>query len=217
MSYILEALKKAEAERKGGVMRATPMLPPIGPASRNPQPWRRPLPWMALAGLSITLACAAWFAVTRSKGVSTPPPPAPVAQPAQPVVPPAPPPPLAAAQPKHAEPEVEKIEPAKPKEKPVKKRAEKKAPVAAPEAKTAQATETPLPTLRELPENLQREIPPLKVGGYIYSGNKADRSVLINQRLLHEGEEVAPGLLLEKMLPNGMVLNYRGQRYRTGY
>ena len=119
--------------------------------------------------------------------------------------------------PEQTEPEVEKTEPVKPKEKPAKKRAEKKATPAATEPKAAQTAEPPIPTLRELPENVQREIPTLAVGGYIYSGNKADRSVLINQRLLREGEEVAPGLVLEKMLPNGMVLNYRGQRYRTGY
>jgi len=72
-------------------------------------------------------------------------------------------------------------------------------------------------TLRELPPQIQREIPAMTVGGYIYSGNKADRSVLINNRLMREGDEVAPGLVLEKMMPNGMVLNYKGYRYRAGY
>lgn len=88
---------------------------------------------------------------------------------------------------------------------------------AATETKAAEPASPPPPTLRELPDNIQREIPQLSVGGYIYSGSKADRSVLINNRLMHEGEEIAPGLTLEKMMPNGMVLNYRGYRYRTGY
>jgi general secretion pathway protein B len=87
------------------------------------------------------------------------------------------------------------------------------------ESKPAPAApvEPPLPGLRELPEQIQREIPTLAIGGYIYSGNKADRSVLINNRLMRDGDEIAPGLQLEKMMPNGMVLNYKGYRYRITY
>ena len=57
----------------------------------------------------------------------------------------------------------------------------------------------------------------MTIGGYIYSGNQSERSVLINKRLLHEGEEVAPGLVLEKMLPKEAVLSYKGHRYRISY
>ena len=68
-----------------------------------------------------------------------------------------------------------------------------------------------------MPQQVQNEIPQLSVGGYLYSTNRADRSVLINNRLLREGEEIAPGFVLEKMTPKGMVLNYKGYRYRTSY
>ncbi|MDB5764669.1 MAG: hypothetical protein JWQ21_3664, partial [Herminiimonas sp.] len=71
--------------------------------------------------------------------------------------------------------------------------------------------------LRELPENIQREIPALTISGYIYAGNPADRSVLINNKLLREGDQVAPGLTLEKMMPKEAILNYRGYRYRVSY
>ena len=74
-----------------------------------------------------------------------------------------------------------------------------------------------LATLHDLPAALQAQIPPLKVGGYIYSTNQAERSVLINNRLLAEGDEVAPGLILERMLPDGMVMRYQGYRYRMRY
>ena len=57
----------------------------------------------------------------------------------------------------------------------------------------------------------------MTIGGYIYSGSRADRSVLINNRLLREGDEIAPGFMLEQMMPNGMVLSYKGYRYRTSY
>jgi general secretion pathway protein B len=92
-----------------------------------------------------------------------------------------------------------------------KKRAESAA------ATQVSAAEMPTPALRELPDAIQREVPAMTIGGYIYSGSKADRSVLINNRLLHEGEEVAPGFKIEKLMPNGMVLNYKGTRFRSGY
>lgn len=71
--------------------------------------------------------------------------------------------------------------------------------------------------LRELPEPIQRSIPHVTVGGYIYSRNPADRLLLIDKVLRHEGEEVAPGLLLEKLLPREAVFSFKGYRYRVPY
>ncbi len=111
--------------------------------------------------------------------------------------------------------------PVRPKERIAAQAPEKKARPKNDGAKPPQASATPsdppVATLRELPDQIQREIPPLAIGGYLYSGNRADRTVLINKRLLHEGDEVVPGLTLEKLMPNGMVLSYKGYRYRTSY
>lgn len=71
--------------------------------------------------------------------------------------------------------------------------------------------------LRDLPEPIQRSIPPVTVGGYIYSKNPADRLLLVDKVLRHEGEEVAPGLLLEKLQPKEAVFNFKGYRYRIPY
>jgi general secretion pathway protein B len=79
------------------------------------------------------------------------------------------------------------------------------------------AEEEKLPALRELPEAIQRSVPPLVFGGYMYSKNPADRLLLIDKALRHEGEEVAPGLVLEKLLPKAAVMNYKGYRYRVPY
>ena len=72
-------------------------------------------------------------------------------------------------------------------------------------------------TVRDLPEQIQREIPQIIVGGYIYSKNPADRLLLIDKALRHEGEQIAPGLTLEKLLPKAAVMNYKGYRYRVPY
>ncbi|GAB3415734.1 hypothetical protein GCM10027318_32390 [Massilia agilis] len=74
-----------------------------------------------------------------------------------------------------------------------------------------------LPTLNGLPDAVRRDVPKVAFGGYMYSPNPADRLVLVDKTLRHEGEEVAPGLMLEKLLPKGAVLNFRGYRYRVPF
>ena len=77
--------------------------------------------------------------------------------------------------------------------------------------------EDPVLSLRELPEPIQRQIAPLAIGGYIYSKNPADRLLLVDKVLRHEGEEVGPGLTLEKLQPKSAVFNFNGYRYRVPY
>jgi len=79
------------------------------------------------------------------------------------------------------------------------------------------APEDSLPFLQQLPDAQQRDIPRVTFGGYMYSANPADRLLLVDKTLRHEGEEVAPGLVLEKLLPKAAVMNYRGLRYRVVY
>jgi general secretion pathway protein B len=71
--------------------------------------------------------------------------------------------------------------------------------------------------LRQLPDAVQSGLPRVSFGGYMYSANPADRLLLVDKTLRHEGEEVAPGLVLEKLLPKAAVMNYRGVRYRVAY
>jgi general secretion pathway protein B len=71
--------------------------------------------------------------------------------------------------------------------------------------------------LLALPEVIQREVPKVVFGGYIYSQNPADRLLLVDKTLRREGEEVAPGLVLERLLPTAAVMNYKGYRYRVPY
>lgn len=88
---------------------------------------------------------------------------------------------------------------------------------AAPAPAAAPVADDTLPSLRELPGSLQQQIPTLAMGGYIYSKNPADRLLLVDKVLRHEGEEVAPGLVLEKLQPKSAVFNFRGTRYRVPY
>lgn len=92
-----------------------------------------------------------------------------------------------------------------------------RAPDPAPVARALEPAEENLRTLQQLPEAIQREVPRVSVGGYIYSPNPADRLLLVDKMLRREGEELAPGLVLERLMPKYAVMNYRGTRYRVGY
>lgn len=235
MSYILEALKKAEAERRSGTAPSLHTPHSFAPARTARAWWRHPVTW---AGLVVLLATGAvvWQltrpaappvqlaaapapapAAPQQPAAAVPPPPAPAPAPAVSAAPPEPRPATAEVKPE-AKPKPDPKPQPRPKPTPRKQESKASPTDAKPaEAKPAEQTAAPVPPLRELPEHIQREIPPLQIGGYIYSPAAADRSVLINKRLVREGDEVAPGLTLEKMTPSGMVLNYRGHRYRSSY
>jgi len=230
MSYILEALKKAQAERQLGDAPTLHSPPPVAALQPAPGASRKPL----LVGLGVGALAVAAGALMLWRQAPSPAPVlpaavAPAALPAAQAAPAqapakavaaasapldtlevsAPPPPRAesrAAEPRPAEPK-----PAK---------AQSSAPVrqnAASPATVAAAPEDSLPFLQQLPDAIQREVPRVTFGGYMYSANPADRLLLVDKSLRHEGEEVAPGLVLEKLLPKAAVMNYRGYRYRVAY
>jgi general secretion pathway protein B len=225
MSYILDALKKAESERNlGAVPDLHAQAYADAPEHARTGAWRKPWLWIA-AGIvaAAAVAIALIRPWTAAPITSAPQPPA--ASPVAAV--PAPAPALAAAPPATAQtpPQTSRPAPTPVAKKTAVPASPKAATASAPAAKPAtppappapQADNTPIPTLRELPDNIRQEIPKFSTNGFLYSANKADRTVLINQKLLHEGDQVAPDLTLETLTPGGMVLNYKGYRYRTSY
>lgn len=73
------------------------------------------------------------------------------------------------------------------------------------------------PALASLPESLRRELPPLVAGGAMYSDTPANRMLIINGQLWHEGDKVAPELTLEQIKLKGAVLSYKGQRFSINF
>ena len=191
MSYILEALKKAESERHLG---SAPSLH-AQPAQPNRTSYVRIALWAGLAALLVVGIVVGWLNWPRPRSQAT------RSAPQQAIVVPAPAARTAAL------------------EGPLFAPAPKPAQVAEPVAPPPRSApiEESLPSVRELPAALARELPPITVGGYIYSPDPAERLLLIDKNLRHEGEEVAPGLVLEKLLPKSAVMNYRGYRYRVPY
>jgi general secretion pathway protein B len=52
-------------------------------------------------------------------------------------------------------------------------------------------------------------LPPLTISGYIHN-NQSGNLAMINNKLVHEGEEIYPGLFLIKILENSAILSYKG-------
>ena len=81
------------------------------------------------------------------------------------------------------------------------------------------AETTPVPAvmrMNELPASVRQALPTMAISVHAYSDDPKVRLVGINNRILHEGDEVAPGLKLEQITPEGMILDYREYRISHG-
>jgi general secretion pathway protein B len=214
MSYILEALKKAQAERQLG---STPGLHAVPPVAAQQQGRNLAPLLLGVGGLALAAAAGAYFYLRAGDAVRVQPAPQAVAaRNAQPA-PAQQPAPVSTAAPQPAA--VAAPVPV-PVAAPVSARAGPTpatipSPVRAP-APAADA-DASLPTPRELPDGVRAGLPQPALGGYIYSDNPADRLLLVDKNLRHEGEEVAPGLVLDKINAHYAVMNYRGTRYKVPY
>ena len=235
MSYILDALKKADAQRQRESMpglHAKPVRIVFARAAAPPA-WGY-WPWLIAAILA--LLTALWWGDSKPPPHDTPAPASVVTTPAIPATPvPVPtaklPVAAAPAPASSVSPETNRVE----------------APAQTPPARTtartagpprpARAQEQPRATPRPLPAaanaNANASAPPapaeppagvappdapkLQVSGSSYSENPAYRMLILNGRLYREGEEVAPDLLLEQIRPKSAQLKYKGQRYSISY
>ena len=240
MSYILDALRRADAERERGSVpgiHAQPAM--LGEADiETSRPARRGL-WLGAGfGLGLLALMAWWFlghdaprpvaepvAATPMPITPAPPPPpvlaapAPLTAPAPAVVaapaPASPPPAPVAEAPRKPPPKVA-VAAAKPTAAASKPAARVVSPPSAP-ASVPAATEARVYALSELPDDIRRELPTLAVGGAMYSQNPANRMLIVNGQTFHEGDKLAPGLSLEQIRLKSAVLEYKGYRYGITY
>lgn len=83
------------------------------------------------------------------------------------------------------------------------------APGPAPVAAEA-ATDKRALKLAELTAQQRSDWPPLSVGGSVWSDSAASRFVILNGQVLREGQAVSPGLTLERIQPRAVQLRWRG-------
>lgn len=237
MSYILDALRRADAERERGAVpniHAQPLQGPSndGDATRATPPWL----WIALALLGAAVIALAWklfagepprqqVAAAPMPSASAPAMPAPAPAAAQAAQAASAPPPPAPLQPVQALP----ITPAAPASRAAAAPAKAPASKAATRADAAAAPATAMPAsapasaaeriyaVAELPEDVRRNLPALPIGGAMYSKNAADRMLIVGGQILHEGDTIAPELKLEQIRLKSAVFRFRAYRYEVSY
>ncbi|HMN91615.1 MAG TPA: general secretion pathway protein GspB [Hydrogenophaga sp.] len=234
MSYILDALQRADAERERGQVpglhsRAQPLN--VTPPERNGIRRWFPALVVALAGLGLLLLWSFW-----SRSVGVPPADSTVAAPApRPEMASSPEPPeVAAVPPDPALPILAPRIPPAPPNASARATGEPGPAGATGTAGSAPASEaaravppaangTPapatarVPSFGELAPDVRSRLPQLSVSGATYSANPEHRMLIINGQVLQEGQEVQPGLRLESIGPRSAVLDHQGLRYSIGY
>lgn len=219
MSYILDALRRSQAERERGRVPGLDAQPGAGAAPPPPRP-RVPWRWWlaALLGLAAVLALWAWR--TQPNAVpAAPPMPAANSSAADAAVATAPAPPPAASTPAPtalapAAPELPVVVSAPPTAAPAPALAAPALPVpAAPQVAPPVTNAAPPATpLAALTAEQRRELPALALGGSIWSDNAASRFVIVNGQVVREGDTAAPGVVVERIGPKTVLLRWRALR-----
>jgi general secretion pathway protein B len=236
MSYVLEALKKAQAQREQGTVPGihsvqVPYVAVPGKARSN----LKPVLWAIALLLGLVVLLLAWRmaqptparlepvpAVAQAASVQVAPVqvapvaasvPAPVLTPSWALAPE----PLPEAEVPVPASSKEERAAAKKKERAQRKEAEKELADKALE-KSAKAAETArVYLLPELPDAIRRELPALVISGGSYSSNPAQRLIIVNNQVFTEGSQPVPGVVVQRIEPAAAVLGFKGYSYRVGY
>ena len=67
--------------------------------------------------------------------------------------------------------------------------------------------------LKELPETLRKTLPDFEITAFLYAATPSSRMVQINGLMLREGEDLSPGLKLEEITPDGVIMSSRTYRF----
>ncbi len=235
MSLILDALRKADAERERGSvpgLRSQPVVPSSDGVATEKTTGR--VGWPAIAiGIGVGLALAAiWMFVSRapdpraaaSQSAVMPvpmaptaaPSPAPIATPSE--LPPAttamPPRDAASAGAASAGASGPIAEPA-----PWTRPGDGASAAASPPARGRGGATSDLPVYPYdlLPSQVRAALPPLTVSGSIYSSDPRGRSLIVNGRLMREGNAVTPELTIEEIRQKSAIFAFRAYRFEVPF
>ena len=236
MSYILDALRKADSERERGEI---PGLHAQTAASlddsTHPSSVNQKLVWAVAALTAVLVLVLSWLIWGRSEtqperppmppeqaamGMRPAPPPTAPQGMAPPVTPPVSglyppvntPPPVAQTQPVTAAPAVPALQPQAVVAAPPQPKTE--VPIA---RKAAATEESKLYRLMDLPESVRKDLPTLTIGGAMYSETASQRMLIINSQVLHEGDKISNDLTLESIQLKSAIFRFRTYRYVVNY
>ena len=78
---------------------------------------------------------------------------------------------------------------------------------------TAKPAAPKLPTVWELPYGTRKELPDIKLTMHVYSSVPAERFIVIDGERHVEGDDLGDGVVLREISTDGMVLDFKGQRF----
>ena len=215
MSFILDALKKSEAERKRNDSPDMASIP-TGGGSRSGSRWV----WVFAVLLAVNLAALAVLVFkpdSRATTTASSPPgdaaPA-VSTETRPAVAVVEPPPAARV---IEPPPAERVEPAVAGERQAavaEDRPRAELPGAAVDAPVPRPTVSEgLPTLNELRARGVLQLPPMHLDIHVYSQRPEDRFVFINMTKYRERDKLAEGPVVGEIVPDGVVMDYLGREF----
>jgi general secretion pathway protein B len=225
VSLILDALRKADAERERGSVPGLHSQPVVPLSAETPKkPVSRPH-WLFIAiGVAVGLALAATWVLVGREAAS----PVVAVTPPQQPIPPAPllpapaggapmigmaPPPSATARP-DGQPAAQPAPWPAPEERKTPRGDATVNPPGAP-AGTAASADTTVHSREQLPPHIRAALPPFTIGGSIYSPNPAGRSLIVNGQLYRQGERLTQDLALEEIRLKAAVFSFRGYRFEV--
>ena len=199
MSYILDALKKSEQDRGNG---SIPNVQTIHSSALSYHQEKRPLwPWLLIAVLVVNIAILIYFLkpdsndqslISSNNTVEK------ISIPVQATVIEAPVEPAATVQ---TIPDTDNRTPI----------IEATVTTPAPQA----SAPTQVIDIDELPATIRQQIPDLVFSGHIYSSAVAQRSLVINNHFMEEGDTVSHDLILVEITRNGAIFDFRDYRFST--
>ncbi len=83
------------------------------------------------------------------------------------------------------------------------------------EAKALQSAPAEVPKLSELPDEIRRQIPALTINGSVYSDNPAQRLLVVNGQVQSQGGQMGSTLKLEEIGVKSSVFSFSGTRFKV--
>jgi general secretion pathway protein B len=86
-------------------------------------------------------------------------------------------------------------------------------------SRNTRANKRPIQTKKEiidfydLPDSIQQQLPAIIVSAHIYSSNPLQRSIVINNNFMEEGEYVIDNLILYEITADGAIFDYEDTRF----
>jgi general secretion pathway protein B len=70
-------------------------------------------------------------------------------------------------------------------------------------------------SVQELPDSIRQKLPDFSFSVFLYSDEPASRTVRVNGIMMKEGQYVTAGLKLEEIIPDGVIFSYMNYRFRV--